>query len=174
MNLLRGRVHRMEALINGLLQYSRVGRLETPNSLVSVGDLLAEVVDSLAPTSITIEIAPMPTFVTQRLPLQQVFTNLISNAIKHHPRMDGKVRIFVQNLESFYEFVVADDGAGIAPQYHEKIFGIFQTLEPRDKSENTGIGLAIVKKIVESQGGSISLESQEGQGATFRFTWRSC
>jgi hypothetical protein len=172
MNLLRGRVHRMEALINGLLQYSRVGRLETPTSLVSVADLLAEVIDSLAPTSITIEIAPVPTFVTQRLPLQQVFTNLISNAIKHHPRMDGKVRIFVQNLELFYEFAVADDGAGIAPQYHEKVFGIFQTLEPRDKSENTGIGLAIVKKIVEGQGGSISLESQEGQGATFRFTWR--
>lgn len=174
MNLLRGRVYRMEALINGLLQYSRVGRLETPTSLVSVADLLAQVIDSLAPTSISIEIAPMPTFVTQRLPLQQVFTNLISNAIKHHPRIDGKVRIFVQNLESFYEFAVADDGAGIAPQYHQKVFGIFQTLEARDKTENTGIGLAIVKKIVEGQGGSISLESQQGQGATFRFTWRSC
>lgn len=176
MNLLRGRVHRMETLINGLLQYSRVGRLETPKLVVSVADLLAEVIDSLAPTdTFTIEIAPdMPTFITERLPLQQVFTNLISNAIKHHPRIDGKVRISVQNLDSFYEFAIADDGAGIAPQYHEKVFGIFQTLEARDKSENTGIGLAIVKKIVESQGGSISLESQEGQGAIFRFTWRSC
>ncbi len=176
MNLLRGRVNRMEALINGLLQYSRVGRLETPTSLVSVADLLAEVIDSLAPAdTFTIEIAPdMPTFVTERLPLQQVFTNLISNAIKHHPRIDGKVKILLQNLESFYEFSVTDDGAGIASQYHEKVFGIFQTLEDRDKSENTGIGLAIVKKIVERQGGTIYLESQEGQGATFRFTWRSC
>jgi signal transduction histidine kinase len=114
----------------------------------------------------------MPTFMTERLPLEQVFTNLISNAIKHHPRLDGKVQISVQDLNSFYEFTVADDGAGIAPQYHEKVFGIFQTLEARDKSENTGIGLAIVKKIVERQGGTICLESQEGQGATFRFTWR--
>jgi len=174
MNLLRGRVHRMEALINGLLQYSRVGRIDTKKSMVSVSALLAEVIDSLAPPkTFAIEVAPnMPTFVTERLPLEQVFTNLIGNAIKHHPKQDGKVTISVQEQKSFYEFAVADDGAGIAPQYHEKVFGIFQTLEARDQSENTGIGLAIVKKIVERQGGTIRLESQEGQGATFRFTWR--
>ncbi|MBD0304281.1 MAG: PAS domain S-box protein [Tolypothrix sp. T3-bin4] len=174
MNLLRGRVHRMEALINGLLQYSRVGRLDTTNSIVSVADLLADAIDSLTPPqTFTIEVTPgMPTFMTERLPLEQVFTNLISNALKHHPRLDGKVQISVQDLKSFYEFTVADDGAGIAPQYHEKVFGIFQTLEARDKSENTGIGLAIVKKIVERQGGTICLESQEGLGAKFRFTWR--
>lgn len=174
MNLLRGRVHRMENLIEGLLQYSRVGRFDTTKSMVSVASLLAEVIDSLAPPeSFTIEIAPdMPTFVTERLPLSQVFTNLISNALKHHPRIDGKIAISVHNQKSFYEFAIADDGAGIAPQYHEKVFGIFQTLEARDKSENTGIGLAIVKKIVERQGGTISLESQQGQGATFRFTWK--
>ena len=173
MNLLRGRVHRMEALINGLLQYSRVGRLETPKVTVSVATLLADVIDLLAPPeTFTIEIEPnMPTLVTHRLPLEQVFSNLLSNAIKHHPRTDGKVQISVQDKGSFYEFAVADDGSGIAPQYHEKVFGIFQTLEARDKTENTGIGLAIVKKIVEGQGGTIRLESQEGQGATFRFTW---
>lgn len=173
MNLLRGRVHRMEALINGLLQYSRVGRLETPKVTVSVATLLADVIDLLAPPeTFTIEIEPnMPTLVTHRLPLEQVFSNLLSNAIKHHPRTDGKVQISVQDKGSLYEFAVADDGSGIAPQYHEKVFGIFQTLEARDKTENTGIGLAIVKKIVEGQGGTICLESQEGQGATFRFTW---
>lgn len=173
MNLLRGRVHRMEALINGLLQYSRVGRLETPTVTVSVATLLADVIDLLAPPeTFTIEIEPnMPTLVTHRLPLEQVFSNLLSNAIKHHPRTDGKVQISVQDKGSLYEFAVADDGSGIAPQYHEKVFGLFQTLEARDKTENTGIGLAIVKKIVEGQGGSICLESQEGQGATFRFTW---
>jgi hypothetical protein len=173
MDLLRGRVHRMEALINGLLQYSRVGRFETAKVTVSVASLLAEVIDSLAPPeTLTITVEPnMPTLVTHRLPLEQVFTNLISNAIKHHPGKDGKVQISVQDQGLFYEFAVADDGAGIAPQYHEKVFGIFQTLEARDKSENTGIGLAIVKKIVEGQGGSIRLESQEGQGARFSFTW---
>jgi hypothetical protein len=173
MNLLRGRVHRMEALINGLLQYSRVGRLETPKSQVSVADLLAEIIDSLSPpATFSIEIAPMPTILTEKLPLEQVFTNLIGNAIKHHPRQDGTVKISVREYASNYEFAVADDGDGIAPEYHEKIFGIFQTLSPRDKTESTGIGLAIVKKIVEQQGGTVRLESQPGRGATFYFTWK--
>ncbi len=173
LDLLRGRVHRMEALINALLQYSRVGRIEAATTTVSVATLLAEIIDSLAPPpTFTIEIAPMPTFVTERLHLEQVFTNLISNSIKHHPKIDGKIKIFVSDKGQFYEFAVADDGAGIAPQYHDKVFVIFQTLEARDKVENTGIGLAIVKKIVESQGGIIRVDSQEGQGATFYFTWR--
>lgn len=73
--------------------------------------------------------------------------------------------------EDFYEFAVADDGPGIASQYHERIFVIFQTLYPRDTKENTGVGLAVVKKIVETVGGKIHVESEEGQGAIFYFTW---
>ncbi|PSB53825.1 histidine kinase [filamentous cyanobacterium Phorm 6] len=173
MNLLRGRVHRMEGLIEGLLQYSRVGRIQVASETVKVENLLAEIIDSLAPPSgfeVKVE-AGMPTFVTEKLPLQQVFANLISNAIKHNRSESGYVNISVKELETFYEFAVADDGPGIAPQYHDKVFVIFQTLEARDKVENTGIGLSLVKKIVEAQGGSISLESAEGEGATFRFTW---
>jgi signal transduction histidine kinase len=173
MNLLRGRVHRMEGLIEGLLQYSRVGRIQVPSERVQVEKLLAEIIDSLAPPpgfEVKIE-AGMPTFVTEKLPLQQVFSNLISNAIKHNRRESGYVKISVKELDEFYEFSVADDGPGIAPQYHDKVFVIFQTLEARDKVENTGIGLSLVKKIVEGQGGTISLESAEGEGATFRFTW---
>ncbi|MEG4395228.1 PAS domain S-box protein [Microcoleus sp. BROC3] len=173
MNLLRGRVHRMEGLIEGLLQYSRVGRIQAASELVKVENLLVEIIDSLAPPSgFEVKIEPgMPTFVTERLPLQQVFSNLISNAIKHNRAESGHVTISVKELDDFYEFSVADDGPGIALQYHEKVFVIFQTLEARDKVENTGIGLSLVKKIVEGQGGSISLESAEGEGATFRFTW---
>lgn len=173
MNLLRGRVHRMEALIEGLLQYSRVGRIQVASETVQVEKLLAEIIDSLAPPpGFSVEFSSgMPTFVTERLPLQQVFANLISNAIKHNRRGWGNVEISVKELDDFYEFAVADDGPGIAPQYHEKVFAIFQTLEARDKVENTGIGLSLVKKIVEGQGGNISLESAEGNGATFRFTW---
>ena len=175
MNLLRGRVHRLEALIDGLLQYSRVGRVATESEPVDVTDLLQEVLNSIAPPPDTVTIEPgLPTLVTQRLPLFQVFSNLISNALKHHHRSDGKITISVKDQGRFYEFAVADDGPGIAPEYHEKIFGIFQTLQARDKAENTGIGLAIVKKIVESLGGRIRLESQEGQGATFYFTWPKC
>jgi PAS domain S-box-containing protein len=172
MKLLRGRVHRLEALIDGLLQYSRVGRIATPIEFVSVQALIQEVLTMLAPPpEFTIAIAALPSLHTQKLPLFQVFSNLISNAIKHHNRLDGKIAISATDQGDVYEFTVTDDGPGIAPAYHDKVFGIFQTLEARDKVENTGVGLAIVKKIVESQGGHIYLVSQEGQGATFRFTW---
>lgn len=172
MQLLRGRVHRLEALIDGLLQYSRVGRIKTEAEFVNVTDLLVEVLNSIALPPDRITLAPgMPTLFTQRLPMFQVFSNLLSNAIKHHNRPDGQVSVSFEDRGQFYEFAVADDGPGIAPQYHEKVFGIFQTLEARDKVENTGVGLAIVKKIVEGQGGTIWVESQEGLGATFRFTW---
>jgi light-regulated signal transduction histidine kinase (bacteriophytochrome) len=173
MDLLRGRVYRMEALINGLLQYSRVERVKTSAEPVDVESLLAEVIDSLAPPpAFTITVAPgMPNLIAQRLPLQQVFANLIGNAIKHHHRPDGHVKISSSDKGAFYEFAVADDGTGIEPRYHDKIFVIFQTLEARDRVENTGVGLAIVKKIIENKGGTIRLESQLGQGATFYFTW---
>jgi PAS domain S-box-containing protein len=173
MHLLRSRVYRMEALINGLLQYSRIGRLHTALELVDVGGLLAEVIDSLAPPpEFIVKVMPgMPTLITERLPLEQVFANLISNGIKHNHRPDGQVVISVEEQKDFYEFAVTDDGPGIEPQFHEKVFVIFQTLEARDTVENTGVGLAIVKKIIEEKGGTISLESKLGQGTTFRFTW---
>jgi len=173
MQLMRGRVHRLEALIEGLLQYSRAGRLKSPPERVDVRVLLTQIIDTLTPpTQFTLEVAPeMPTLVTERLPFQQVFTHLIGNAIKHHPSPEGRVEIGCQELEDAYEFSVADNGAGIAPQFHEKVFAIFQTLQARDTVENTGVGLAIAKRIVENKGGTIRLESQEGQGAKFCFTW---
>ncbi|HEY9639481.1 MAG TPA: PAS domain S-box protein, partial [Coleofasciculaceae cyanobacterium] len=173
MQLLRGRVHRMEELINGLLQYSRVGRAQVSTETVSVKKLLHEVIDSLAPPpsfGVTVG-SDMPILTTKVLLLRQVFANLIGNAIKHHPRDDGQVTISVQDLGAAYEFAVADNGLGIAPEHHEKIFAIFQTLESRDTKESTGIGLSIVKKIVETEGGTIRVESQLGAGTTFRFTW---
>jgi PAS domain S-box-containing protein len=173
LQLMRNRVQRMEDLINGLLTYSRVGRTDIPLSKVVVGSLLAEIVDSLSPPAgFTIEIAPeMPTLMTKRLLISQVFANLISNAIKHHNRSTGHIKILVQDQGKSYEFAVSDDGLGIEPQYHEKIFAIFQILKARDQQENTGIGLSIVKKIVETEGGTIRVESQVGVGTTFRFTW---
>jgi signal transduction histidine kinase len=114
----------------------------------------------------------MPTLITDPLPLQQIFTNLISNAIKHHDRCDGKVFIAAQEMESAYEFSIRDDGPGIDPKFHEKIFIIFQTLQARDTVENTGVGLAIIKKILDDKGGTIKVESEPEKGTTFRFTWR--
>ncbi|MGH2412273.1 MAG: sensor histidine kinase [Microcystaceae cyanobacterium] len=90
----------------------------------------------------------MPTLTTERLSLSQVFANLIGNAFKHHERADGRVKISVIDRGNCYQFAVSDDGTGIAPENHERIFAIFQTLRASDNQENTGIGLAIVKKIV--------------------------
>lgn len=173
MQLLRLRVRRMEALIDGLLRYSRVGRSETAIETVSVYSLLSEVLDSLAPPpTFTITIQPqMPTLTTRVLLLKQVFSNLVSNATYHHHRLDGIVSISVQEQEQFYKFTVADDGPGIASENHNKIFGIFQTLTARDLKESTGIGLSVVKKIVEVEGGKVGLDSALGQGARFHFLW---
>jgi len=171
--LLQNRVARMEAMIDGLLVYSRVGRIKLKPELVDVNILLQEILDSLAPPStftITIK-SPLPTIFTRRLLLFQVFSNLISNAIKHHPCPDGKIEISVKPSEQFYQFAIADNGQGIPPEFHDKIFGIFKTLQSRDVKESTGIGLSIVKKIVETEGGKITLESDLGRGATFCFTW---
>lgn len=173
MKLIHGRVNRMEGLINGILEYSRVGRIRVSIEEVNVELLLKEVIDLLAPpVGFSIEVQPgMPIIKTDRVSFSQVFSNLISNAIKYHNKAEGHICISISEQENFYEFAVSDDGPGIDPLYHNKIFEIFQTLEARDKVESTGIGLAIVKKIIESHGGIINLESNLGQGATFRFTW---
>jgi len=174
LELLRLRMHRMEGLIEGLLQYSRAGRAHQEPEQVDVGELVQVVVDLLAPPgTVSITIASnLPTIKTERLLLQQVFMNLINNAIKHAQRDSTTIEISSRRLGPFYEFAVSDDGPGIAPEFHERIWGIFQTLESRDRVEGAGIGLALVKKIVESQQGRVWVESLPGEGATFKFLWR--
>jgi signal transduction histidine kinase len=171
--LLRDRVKKMHDLIEGLLEYSRVGRSSVPASLVDTRELVEEIVDSLSTNdqfSIKIK-GKMPTLTADRLQLGQVFSNLISNSLKHHGGSKGKLRIKCEDSGQFYQFSVCDNGQGIAAQYHEKIFLMFQTLESSDFESNTGIGLALVKKIVEEHGGNVKLVSAPGQGACFFFTW---
>ncbi|MBR8831282.1 MAG: Adaptive-response sensory-kinase SasA [Chroococcopsis gigantea SAG 12.99] len=172
LNILQGRVHRMEKLIDGLLLYYRVGRRKMKSEKVAVGQLLLEVIDCLAPDDrFLISIAPdLPTLRTVRILLEQVFTNLIGNAIKHHHPAGGKIEINARREGDYYEFSVGDDGPGIDPQFHDRVFSLFQTLEPH-ASDNTGIGLTIVKKIVETEGGKISMDSGEGKGTIVYFTW---
>lgn len=173
MTLLRNRVLRMENLINGLLSYSRAGRLQEPYQIVDVKQLVAEVVDSLdVPKTFEVRLDTALSHLKARiLPLQQVFASLIDNAIKHHDQDQGVIEITAEDKGNHYQFKVTDDGPGIASQYHDKVFSIFQTLKARDSFESTGIGLSIVKKIVEAQGGAIAVVSQLGAGATFCFTW---
>jgi signal transduction histidine kinase len=171
--LLRNRVQRMNNFIDGLLEYSRAGKVKAEKNAVNVSQLLSEIIDSLAPSSaftITID-DKMPILQTEAILLQQVFSNLISNALKHHDRDRGNVKISVEEREPYYRFSIADNGRGIAAEHQEKIFEIFQTLREKDATDSTGIGLSIVKKIVENQGGKIWLESELGMGSTFFFTW---
>lgn len=171
--LLRNRVQRMEGLINGILDYSRAGRVRGKPERVDVGGLLAECLELLAvPQTATIDVAEgMPSLVTERVPLQQVFLNLLGNGLKHAKREDPHVTVSVREAEQDFLFSISDNGPGIAPEFHDRIWGIFQTLEPRDTVEGTGVGLSIVKKIVESRGGRVELRSAEGAGAIFSFTW---
>jgi PAS domain S-box-containing protein len=173
MRLLRGRVYRLEALMNGLLEYSRIGRLKTLVENVDVGDLLKDIIDFLSPPpSFAIEIDPeMPVLRTKKRFLHEIFLSLIDNAIKHHNRTEGRIKISVEERPDDYKFAVTDDGPGIAPEFHERIFTLFQTLQPRDVVENTGIGLSLVKKILETEGGEVWIDSQLGKGSTFYFTW---
>ena len=171
LGLMRSRMHRMEALIEGILQYSRAGRVDSKVEHVDTHRLVKEVVDLLSAPGATIEITNLPTLETTLLPLQQVFMNLIGNALKYADRPDPVVRVTARDDGRFYEFSVSDNGPGIPAEYHTRIWGIFQSLEARDKVEATGIGLSLVKKLVEANGGRAWVESAPGQGATFRFLW---
>lgn len=170
---LRGRLTRLDDLINGLLAYARASRAERHLEPVDVAQLVREVADLVVPPSFALALAPgLPTFVADRLSLQQVFTNLLSNAVKHYVgEGPGQLIIAGHDLGAQYEFRVQDNGPGIAPEHHRKIFLLFQTLRDRHTAESTGIGLSIVKKLVEDQQGTICIESAPGQGATFIFTW---
>jgi len=173
MNLLRGRVRRMEALIQGILDFSRAGRLPAKREQVDVRRLVTEIVDMLGirpPATVVLGDA-LPTLETERVALQQILMNLISNALKHARRPDVEVRVEARETGEAWAFCVRDNGPGIAPEFHDRVWGIFQTLEARDKVESTGIGLAIVKKIIEGRGGRVWIESVQGEGASFFFTW---
>ncbi|WP_053093742.1 sensor histidine kinase [Rufibacter radiotolerans] len=173
LTILRGRVQRMENLINGILDYSRIGRKELPLTTFSVQEVLRETLENLAPPPSFKVITPsvLPTITGERTLFYQVLSNLLSNAFKYHHSQEGQVEVRYKELPGFFQFQVHDDGPGIPPEFHTKIFGIFQTMEARDVKESTGVGLSIVKKIIEEKGGRIWVESEKDKGTTFLFTW---
>jgi signal transduction histidine kinase len=139
-------------------------------------DLNALVKDTLEfigkPENVQLEfVTPLPVMSTDKLRLEQIFSNLLDNAIKYNDKEKILIKISAQEKPDEWIFTVTDNGPGIEPQYHEKVFIIFQTLNRRDKVESTGVGLAIVKKIIEEQGGKIWVESDKDKGASFIFTW---
>jgi signal transduction histidine kinase len=175
MNLLRGRVARMEKLLDDLLEYSRLGH-ESEGHLQEIvkGDVLMDNILALLspPPGFTVKISPAFADIhVGRMPLQQVLMNLISNAIKHHGDSVGCVEVTVEDRGTDYAFAVKDDGPGIPARFHDQIFKMFHTLKPRDQVEGSGMGLAMVRKSIAVFGGTLTLESSEGQGSIFRFTW---
>ena len=171
--LLRGRVRRMDRLLCDLLEYARVGRIDLTAQLVDVRELLEEVMDlsNAPPRMRLVPIEPLPCFETPRLPLKRVLLNLIGNAVKHHDRADGRIEVRCRESGEFYELSVTDDGPGIPAEYRQRIFQMFQTLRPRDAVEGSGMGLALVRRIVEGANGGVWAEAAWPRGAVFRFTW---
>jgi signal transduction histidine kinase len=164
------RTKRMEDLINGLLDYARIRQKTNPEK-TDVNDLVKNIVEEIVPPHFKVEMHDLPVFYSERLKLEQVFTNLISNAVKYTPHENARLAITCKELRGFYEFSVKDNGIGIDPEYHEKIFEIFQTLREKNEKESTGIGLAIIKKIIDDQHCTIKVNSSPGKGSEFTFTW---
>lgn len=169
---LQGRVKRLERLLDDLLAYSRAGRRhETPTG-VDVRELVQDIAQMYESTGARIEvIGAMPRLHTHCAPLEQVLRNLIGNAIKHNAGQDVRVWVTCRDGPQAYEFAVRDNGPGIDPRFHDKIFKMFETLHPRDSVEGSGMGLAIIRRILGAYGQSVSVESVEGEGAVFRFSW---
>ena len=167
--------NRMQTLIQDLLAYSRVNTTKQAMARTDVAEVLAGVERSLAlqlrETGIVISHDPLPVVTADPLQLEQVFMNLVSNAVKfRRPDVPLRVHVGARRLDGFWEFSVADNGIGIEPEYFEKIFVIFQRLHTHDAYPGTGIGLAIVKRIIDRHGGTVRVESRPGEGSTFRFT----
>lgn len=172
LRLLIIRAGRMSDFIDGILRYAEIGYVCEERHNVDVNALLTEIIGEIViPDNIEIVIEPnMPVVLTEQLRLKQVLQNLLSNAVKYIDKPKGLIKIGCTEENSFWKFSVADNGCGIKEKYFEKIFEIFQTLVPRDKKESTGIGLTIVKKIVELYGGKVWVTSKIGEGSTFFFT----
>jgi PAS domain S-box-containing protein len=173
LELMRNRIRRMEMLLDDLLAYSRVGRTSNEMVLINTHELVKNIFELTASTKqIELRInGALPVLRTRKVPLELVLRNLISNAIKHHDKPFGVIEISANLSNEYVEFFVKDDGPGIAPEHQQRVFGMFQTLKPRDDIEGSGIGLALIRKAVEVVGGKVSVESDGKNGCLFCFTW---
>jgi len=175
MAMLRGRVHRMEKLLDDLFEYFRVGKKDDEGYLETLkGDeVINNILDLLAiPDGFSLVVSPaFGTINVKRMPLQRILLNLIGNAIKHHDKEQGVVEVTVEDSGNDYLFKVRDDGPGIPIRFHDQIFKMFQTLKPKDQVEGSGMGLTMVLKNVELFGGKVQIDSTEGEGSTFSFIW---
>ena len=171
--LIKGRLFRAENMIRGILMYARVGKQNPEREYINLNVLLQDTAENLMiRPGLRLEIqGNLPEIYSEKIPLQQVLSNLISNAIKYHDKPEGYIKVYLRSSVDHYIFFVEDNGPGISKSYHEKIFVIFQTLQERDSFESTGVGLAIVKKILDDRKQRITVTSEPEQGTIFSFTW---
>ncbi|GGY66879.1 hypothetical protein GCM10011613_08640 [Cellvibrio zantedeschiae] len=171
--LLRNRIQRMEKLLDDLLIFYRAGKVEGQMLEVDINKMVKEIfeIQNNKP-GLRLEITnSLPTFTTLSTPFELVIRNFFSNAIKHHDKQEGIIQVGAKVLDdNFFEFSICDDGPGIPEKFQARIFGMFQTLKPRDELEGSGMGLALIKKIVETYGGRVTLKST-GRGSCFSFSW---
>lgn len=172
---IRGGAQHMQSLINDLLELSKIGRISNPFEEVSISELLEQIKEEfqfqIKEKNAKIEInGNMPVIYCDKIRIYQVFSNLITNAIKFTKKgVTPEIKIGCEDRDSYWEFYVKDNGIGIAKEYHKRIFEIFQRLHKPEEFEGTGIGLTIVKRIIELHKGGIWLESEEGKGSSFFF-----
>lgn len=171
--LLQRRVHRLSSLIDAILGYARAGQSSEALETFDAREAAAEALVLLAPPPGSEVQLPAPglRLHTDKALLLQVLMNLLSNAFMHGAKSGARIVVDAQPDGSFVRFSVRDNGPGIEPQHHQRIWNMFQTLQPRDEKESTGIGLSVVRKVVQAQGGRAWVESSLGEGATFFFTW---
>ncbi|MFC1793429.1 PAS domain S-box protein [Planctomycetota bacterium] len=170
--LLVEKAKQMSALIDGIMQYSKLGHTSPQKRQVDLNTLLSDIIDGIEPPEnieITIE-NDLPTLICDKTQIMQVFQNLLSNAVKYMDKPEGQIKVGCVEQDGFWKFSIADNGPGIDEKYLKKIFKIFQMLSPQSRADSTGIGLSIVKKIVELNAGIVWVESELGQGSTFFFT----
>ena len=169
LDLIRSNVEKMDTLITGILEYSTIGKNQIDVYDVDVDKLIDDIIKTIqVPENISISKANLPTVRGDKYRLQQLFQNLIGNAIKYNDKAQGTIEVGVEDLGEYWQFKIKDNGKGIEEPYFNKIFKTFIKLE--NNPESSGIGLSIVKKIVELYGGKIWLESQVDIGTTFYFT----
>jgi PAS domain S-box-containing protein len=171
--VIKGRVTRMEGLIDGILEYTKLTKKDGELSMIDTNVLIKESYDIVGVSkNVALHLNDnFPTIKTEKIKLEQIFMNLFNNAIKYNDKEDKQIWVGCKDLGDSYEFYVKDNGPGIEERYHDKIFVIFQTLNARDQVEARGIGLAIVKNIIDEAGGNIWIVSEKGIGAAFHFTW---
>ncbi|WP_444998570.1 sensor histidine kinase [Aliikangiella sp. IMCC44359] len=173
MGHLKKRVEQLNSLLDDLLEYSLAGRKKEDSILVDTQKLILDIVSLYQNEQVEIKLDVLnvlPVFKTQKTEFELVLRNLINNAIKHHDKKQVNLTVTCSEKKDSYIFSIADDGPGIPSNYHERIFGMFKKLKPQDEVEGSGMGLALIKRIVESQGGEVNVISEDGyRGTEFRF-----